>query len=190
MPEGTLALVVGPSGAGKDTLIAAARRALQEDGRFVFPRRVVTRVAMDAIEDHDSLPRETFEIRRRQGAYALSWEAHGLCYGVPATIDEGIAAGRVVVCNVSRRAIAAASGRYRRCLVMLVTADAQLREQRLVGRGREDASGVAERLERDGAEVPAGTRVLKLDNSGTVAEACNAFIAALLAVAGDEPKPG
>ena len=43
MAQGALVLVVGPSGAGKDALIAAAREALEANTRFTFPRRVVTR---------------------------------------------------------------------------------------------------------------------------------------------------
>src|SRR6185295_15951480 len=39
---GRLVLVVGPSGAGKDTLIAGARAACRDDATVVFPRRVVT----------------------------------------------------------------------------------------------------------------------------------------------------
>ena len=79
-----LVLVVGPSGAGKDTLINAAREALAGDRRFAFPRRVVTRPAVAALEDHDSVTRAEFALQEANGAYALSWEAHGLHYGLPA----------------------------------------------------------------------------------------------------------
>src|SRR5664279_1853677 len=100
--SGRLVLVVGPSGAGKDTLIAAAKAALADDRRFVFPRRVVTREAIAALEEHDSVSAAEFALREAQGAYALSWAAHGLRYGLPARLVDDLAAGRVIVVNASR----------------------------------------------------------------------------------------
>ena len=42
-PKGCFVAVVGPSGAGKDTIMDAARVALAGDTRFHFVRRIITR---------------------------------------------------------------------------------------------------------------------------------------------------
>ena len=83
---GALVLVVGPSGAGKDTLIAAARTALAGDGRFVFPRRIITRSA-SRWEDHDTLDEAQFSAALAAGQFAAHWRAHGLYYALPVSID-------------------------------------------------------------------------------------------------------
>ena len=93
---GRLILVVGASGVGKDTLIVGARAACAAEPSVVFPRRVVTRAAT-AAEDHDSISEEAFRRAAAAGDFALWWEAHGLCYGIPSTITDDIRAGRRVV---------------------------------------------------------------------------------------------
>ena len=102
---GRLVLVVGPSGAGKDTLIAGARAACADDASVVFPRRVVTRPS-SAAEDHDTMATDEFTQAVADGAFALWWEAHGNRYGIPSAIDDDIRAGRTVVCNVRGRSSA------------------------------------------------------------------------------------
>ncbi len=149
---GTLVVVVGPSGAGKDTLIVRARDQCAHDACIVFPRRIVTRPP-SAAEDHDSATPAQFESAIRQGAYAFWWEAHGLKYALPAAIDSDLRAGQTVVCNVSRAAIRALRARYARLTVVLVTAPKEILLARLAARGRERGGDVVGRLDRAEAAV-------------------------------------
>ncbi len=175
-----LVLVVGPSGVGKDTLINAAKAALTGDKRFVFPRRVVTRPAVAALEDHESVTPEEFALQEANGAYALSWEAHGLHYGLPASIAADIAGGRVVVMNGSRAMVATARAQFPGTMVVLIEARPEVRAERLAGRGRETAAEVAGRLAR---EVQASIEnAIRVDNSGSIDEGSARFLAALRAM--------
>ena len=178
-----LVLVVGPSGAGKDTLINGAKAALAGDARFVFPRRAVTRQAVAELEDHDSVTREEFALRAANGAYALSWEAHGLSYGLPASISDEIAAGRVVIMNGSRAMVGAARERFAGTKVLLIEATPQVRAVRLAGRGRETEAEIAARLAREVVtDIP---QAIHIDNSGEVAEGVGRFVLALRSLASD-----
>jgi ribose 1,5-bisphosphokinase len=144
---GALVLVVGPSGAGKDTLIGMVRALCLDDPGIVFPRRIVTRPA-SAAEDHDSVAPAQFDAAAGQGAYAFWWEAHGLKYALPVAIDAELRAGRTVVCTVSRAVLRELRERYARVTAVLVTAPKDVLLARLAGRGREGGGDVAERLDR------------------------------------------
>jgi ribose 1,5-bisphosphokinase len=142
---GALVVVVGPSGAGKDTLIVMACALCADDPRIVFPRRIVTRPRSVA-EDHDSVSPPEFDVAIGQGAYAFWWEAHGLKYALSAAIDTELRAGKTVVCNVSRAVVSALRERYANVTAVLVTAPKDVLLARLAARGRE--SDVTERLDR------------------------------------------
>ncbi len=147
---GRLVLVVGPSGAGKDTLIAGARAACAQDPSAVFPRRIVTRDATTA-EDHDTVSEEAFRRAAAAGDFALWWEAHGLCYGIPSSVDRDIRSGRSVVCNVSRTVVSFARTRYAAVVVVHVTAPQCVLEARLASRGRPSDGHPAGRIARSTA---------------------------------------
>jgi ribose 1,5-bisphosphokinase len=144
---GRLVLVVGPSGAGKDTLIDLARAALRDDPSVIFARRVVTRAASTA-EAHDVMSDDDFDRAARAGAFALAWEAHGLRYGIVASIDADIRTGRTVVANVSRAIVAQARRRYADLRVVLVTAPPEVLAARLSARARGSDGDFARRLAR------------------------------------------
>ena len=142
-----LILIVGPSGAGKDTLLNGARDALADDGRFRFVRRVITRPGDMGQEAHESVTEQAFELRKQAGDFALTWRAHGLHYGIPADISMDLARGRVVIVNVSRAVVAEAAARFP-VSVIEISAPADVLALRLAARGREDAVDVARRLAR------------------------------------------
>lgn len=146
-PRGLFVAIVGPSGAGKDTLIRGLRERLGETDGVFYVKRVVTRRA-DAHEDHDTLEESKFHEARELGRFALTWPAHGLLYGIPNCVDGQIASGGAVVCNVSRSVVADIRQRYLNSLVVLVTARPETLAARLAARGREGAEGRRERLDR------------------------------------------
>lgn len=180
-----LVLTVGPSGAGKDTLLREARTALEGDPRFRFTRRVITRGEDQGAEDHEQAEPAEFEARRESGGFALWWRAHGLCYGIPADIAEDIEAGRVVVANVSRTCIGEAASRFP-VRVIEITAPTDLLARRLALRGREDAVDAARRLSRAVA-VPDSVQKETIVNDGTVEQGARKLIAALTRAASAAP---
>jgi len=161
---GALVLVVGPSGAGKDTIMRRVRDRLGPGSGIVFARRVVTRAA-DATEDNEVATDETFLEALGRGGFALDWQAHGLRYGVPRQVCEELAQGRVVVVNVSRTVVARARSTFDRVRIVLLTAPAEIRASRISARGRD--ADAAERLAREPLPLDELRPDLTIDNAGT-----------------------
>ena len=163
--NGAWVLVCGPSGAGKDSVLAWSAEALAAHTGICFARRLVTRPG-----PHDDAvrPRDIAALRDN-GQLAWHWRANGHCYGVRAEYQARVRDGEVVVVNGSRehaRQVAGETGV--RCV--LVTAGAQLLLARLLARGREDRDAVVKRMERNGRfEKLAADRVIV--NEGALAEA-------------------
>ncbi|MFC4352073.1 phosphonate metabolism protein/1,5-bisphosphokinase (PRPP-forming) PhnN [Fodinicurvata halophila] len=175
---GTLVLVAGPSGAGKDSLIEAARRQLPAD-RFVFPQRVITRQDASGAEVSDYVTPEVFARLQDSDAFALHWQAHGNHYGILRSIEPELAQGRHVVVNVSRSVIDQARHQYSRLRVMLVTASRAVLRQRLAARGRELDADIDRRLERSLLEMPDAPDVVEIVNDGALQDAIDRFITEL-----------
>jgi ribose 1,5-bisphosphokinase len=144
---GRLILVVGPSGAGKDTLLGFAKAACAEDAKIVFPRRVVTREASSS-EDNIALTPDEFREALARGDFAMHWAAHGHCYGLPRAIDDDIRAGRSVVVNVSRTVIEAARRAYANVVVIAITAPPEVLAKRIQMRARSTDGNSEQRLGR------------------------------------------
>jgi ribose 1,5-bisphosphokinase len=151
---GRLILVVGPSGAGKDTLLGLAKAACADDGNIVFPRRVVTREA-SASEDNEQIAPEAFREALARGDFALHWEAHGHFYGLRHAIDDDIRVGRTVVINVSRTVIDAARRTYADVKVVSITAPPDVLAERIAMRARGSDGPSGQRLSRTVNETAA-----------------------------------
>jgi ribose 1,5-bisphosphokinase len=175
---GRLLVVVGPSGAGKDTLIARARTRFERDPTVVFPRRIVTRAASDA-EDHRTVSEHDFAAAARAGAFAFWWEAHALKYALPVEIDDDVRADRTVVCNVSRGILGSLRGRYACLGVVLVTAPPEILAARLAARGRVSDGDIARRIAR---AAPADVELSPdhvIENVGDIEQGAASLVAAI-----------
>lgn len=160
--------VVGPSGAGKDTLIRLAFEGLADESRIELARRVITRPPDGETEDHDSLDADAFADVEAAGGFCLTWRAHGLAYGLPLVIEDRVRSGRIVVANLSRRSLAHAAARFGRIAVVEITAPRSVLVERIAARGRESADEIERRLARQvGLDIPARCEsALTIDNSG------------------------
>ncbi|MBP0618128.1 phosphonate metabolism protein/1,5-bisphosphokinase (PRPP-forming) PhnN [Jiella mangrovi] len=167
---GAFVAVVGPSGAGKDTLIGLAAQHFSRDGGFHFARRFVTRRSDPDSEDHAEIDEAEFTRRCGADAFALSWRAHGLGYGLDTTLLERVARGQTVIANISRRKIGDAAAVFPRLAIAHVVVAEALLVERIVKRGREDRTAALERARREAPlDVPRTVwRVAEIDNSGAL----------------------
>ncbi len=176
--SGIFVCLVGPSGAGKDTLLRLVGEKLAAEPGFSFPRRGVTRPP-SAHEDHAELSEDAYAQGVRDGRFALAWRAHGLGYAIGREVFAALAAGDVVTCNVSRDAVAAARRNFPRVAVVLVTAPDNELALRLAARGRETSAAIDERLARNREFFEHFAADFVVDNSGPLPGATEKFAAIL-----------
>lgn len=144
---GSWVFVCGPSGSGKDSVIAYAQRALVGRADVVFTRRLVTRPTQTG-SDHDPVTQADFAELLQSDGLRWHWQAHGFSYGIASQYGDAVSAGRLVVVNGSREHVhnLPASQQVR---VVHITADPGALAQRLLQRGRDSAEAMALRLERN-----------------------------------------
>ncbi|CUH64803.1 Ribose 1,5-bisphosphate phosphokinase PhnN [Thalassovita gelatinovora] len=142
-------------------------------------RRVITRNADAGGEDAEAVTPEVFEARVQRGDFALHWQAHGLRYGIPASVDAALKAGRDVLANLSRAVLPELATRFDRPVIVLLTATPQVLAARLSTRGRESAEEQVNRLKRADFKLAEGLNPIVIRNDGTLDSTVDAFTAAL-----------
>lgn len=162
--SGRVFLVVGPSGAGKDTLLAGATAA---DPRLHWARRVITRPVVAGGEPFEGVTESVFQARLQAGEFALHWQAHGLCYGVPKAELAPRATGRDVLINGSRAALPAALAAFPGLRVIQISAPIAVLADRLALRGRESHADIVARLQRADYALPEGVAAIEISNDAS-----------------------
>ncbi|WP_054313559.1 phosphonate metabolism protein/1,5-bisphosphokinase (PRPP-forming) PhnN [Mesorhizobium sp. 1M-11] len=173
--HGTLVVVVGPSGAGKDSVIGYARERLATRSDILFVRRIVTREATADAEDHDSLSEVAFAEAQGEGRFAVSWQANGLSYALPRSVMDHVSRGDTAIANGSRGAIEDIRAAFANVIVVGLTARPEIIAARLSARGRETAEEIGRRVER-GLKLGAYGQDITIDNSAELQTAGEALI--------------
>ena len=176
--RGQLFVVVGPSGVGKDTLLAGASSA---DPNLHWAQRVITRPAVAGGEPFEGVSLSEFQTRLAAGDFALYWQAHGLHYGVTNHSLAPLTSGGKVLLNGSRGALAAIKAAFPNMHVIRISAPSEVLAERLAQRGRESREAIAARLARASYELPEGIPVTDVQNIGTPAQGVACLLQALSA---------
>ena len=173
---GRFIAIVGPSGVGKDSVMEALSTA---EPKLHLVRRVITRPGDAGGEAFDAVPEAEFLQQKARGDFALSWQAHGLRYGIPATTLKDIAEGRDMLANLSRSVLPAAKAVFPRFQVIVLTASRDALAMRLAARNRETPKDIAGRLDRADFAMPPDIPAFEVDNSGPLGQTARAILSHL-----------
>lgn len=176
---GRLFYLMGPSGAGKDSLLDACRGRQVAGHDLRIAARHITRRAGSGGEDHIALTPDAFRQQRDDGRFALHWQANNRHYGIGVEIDQWLAAGDMVLVNGSRAHLDEARARYGRQLVpVLLYVDPDQQRRRLLERGRETTEEIDRRIERSRRlQAELGQRFATIRNDGTLGHATDQLLA-------------
>ena len=208
---GWFVAIVGPSGAGKDTIINAVHHALKNNPEFLFVRRTITRKAgVNSFNDHAETSRnigkednignednigvslEKFLELSEKASFSLQWFAHGIHYALPIGIVDEVHKGKIVIANVSRAELGHAKELFGKVYVIEINAPIGILKERLLGRKREKITDIEERLKRANIpiQLPEGSKYCYIDNSGNVKSAVDKMLSILQSLSSEnQPLP-
>ncbi len=173
---GQLIAVVGPSGVGKDSVMAGLVAA---DPAIQLVKRTITRPADLGGEDYTPITPADFAALAKEGGFCLHWQAHGLSYGLPAQVLDDVQAGQTRLANLSRSALTEADQIFPNLKVLNITASVETLAKRLAGRGRESAPEIAKRLAQATKPLPTGLDIVSVSNDGPLEQTVEAALSAL-----------
>jgi ribose 1,5-bisphosphokinase len=166
-----LIYIIGPSGAGKDSLLNGLRQDMAgiTPPPLFFARRTITRNHQQSNEDHEALDVSLFESLLHSNAFALNWFANGLHYGVRHNELAPMSEGRWVLVNGSRAYLEEAKRRFPGLTVLHITAPTEVLRARLLARGRENEQDIEARLSRS-PDIEPEPHDLCVSNGGSLVD--------------------
>lgn len=174
--SGRLVGIVGPSGVGKDSIMAGLAKA--HEGLSLV-KRTITRAPELGGEVYHSVNEDEFDDLVANNAFCLHWRAHDLRYGIPVSVVEGVLNGQQLLVNLSRSVLLDAEQTFERFEVLNITASENTVRNRLLARGRETETEIERRLTRLNFPLPPGINPIVIENNGSLEEAVDAALNAL-----------
>jgi ribose 1,5-bisphosphokinase len=160
-----LIYVVGPSGAGKDSLLNWLRGHLPSTDRIHWARRTIDRPPSTEGEVHESVSSEGFKQLLDTHQLAMHWSANAHQYGIRHSELSPHPLGSWIFVNGSRAHIPVAAMNFPELTVLHITAQPEVLHQRLLARGRESLEAIEQRLSRTPPlKVPATCQFLEFLN--------------------------
>ncbi len=185
---GTLFLVVGNSGSGKDSIISGVIKAYPPYLKQIYaPKRFITRPPSET-EKNFSISPEEFKKMEKKGEFAFKWQIYGLSYGIPMKIEDFLKKGHPVIINVSRSIVKKTREIYKNLKVIFIYVPLETTIKRLKDRGRERSELLEERIERAKTYQLFQEADIIIDNSGKLDSAINKCLKYIISVISENQK--
>jgi phosphonate metabolism protein PhnN/1,5-bisphosphokinase (PRPP-forming) len=180
--SGTLFLVVGNSGSGKDSIISGIIENYPSYLKEIYaPKRYITRPASE-FEDNITISPQEFNEMEKKDFFALKWHIYDLDYGISNEIEEYLKHGHPVIINVSRKIIKEAREKYKNIRVIFIRVPFEITYQRLKDRKRENEELLKQRVERARKNQKFPEADFIVDNSGNLDDAIAVLLKYLLKI--------
>lgn len=173
-----LVYVIGPSGAGKDSVLNGLRVGWPFAELVHWARRTITRPLKAGDEQHEAVNTVTFEQMLQAQIFSMHWQANGLSYGIRQTELAPLGSDHWVFVNGSRAYLPQVLQAWPQATVVHIVASRAVLAQRLTQRSRESEDAVIERLSRE-VVLKLPNHVICIHNNGSLADAVDALQQAL-----------
>jgi len=177
---GTLYLVIGNSGSGKDSLIQWVLKNWSSTKiPPLVPKRIITRPPSPKTEEYGSVSEAEFQKMSENGSFSLQWRSYQIFYGVRTEINDALATGRSILVNVSRQIVESTRSRFPNVCIIFIRVPFTITEARIRSRSREHGMELEARLKRAQENQDFPTADYTIDNSGDL-EAAGAQLLKIL----------